>query len=258
MRSHEVQSHVLTALSRGGDCRLGRGAHYLAERVRQAASEADPPTQQQILAAYWSLVAQGLAYIDMNQPAPENWQLRLTASGQAAVEDSEINPDDPAGYLGRLFASVPMLGAIPRLYIDEAVRTYTGRAYLACTVMLGVAAEAVFRDVAPAFVSWSQPRATQLERLLGSPQVPYAKAFAEFRRRLDDQKHRLPSELRDALDVHLNSVLDLLRTSRNDAGHPTGTAFGRDDCFVALRVFERLSGRMYSLKGVFDSDVRSA
>lgn len=253
MRSDEVQSLLLRVLERPGDHRLGRGRHYLAEAVRALSPGGDKPTQQQILAAYWSLVAQGLAYIDMDQPAPENWDLRLTPAGVAAVRDEEINPDDPAGYLRTLYANVPALGTAVRVYIDEAVKTYYSRAYFACTVMIGVAAEAAFLEVAEPFVRWSRPPAEKLEKLLANPRANYVEKFGEFRKKLEEQRNRLPSEARDALDINLSAVLDLLRAARNDAGHPTGRSFGRDDCFTALRVFERLARRMYELKTVFET-----
>jgi len=51
--------------------------------------------------------------------------------------DDHANPDDPAGYLRRLFAGAPGISVTTRLYIDDAVKTYYNRAYLACTAMLG-------------------------------------------------------------------------------------------------------------------------
>lgn len=255
MRSDEVQSLLLKALSTSGvDRRLGRGRHYLAEQVQRLAPPGDKPKQQQILAAYWSLVSQGLAYIDMDQPVPENWQLALTPAGAAAVKDQEANPDDPAGYLRTLYANVPSIGDTVRLYIDEAVRTYYSQAYLACTIMLGVAAEAAFLEVATAFLPWSRPPADKLQKLLSNPRANYVDQFGEFRKKLEEQKNRLPSDLRDAMDIHLSAILDLLRASRNDAGHPTGRSFHRDDCFSALRVFERLARRMYQLKEFFEAN----
>src|SRR5437870_4578246 len=152
MRSDEVQSLLLKSLSNSGvDRRLGQGRHYLAEEVHARAPATDKPSQQQILAAYWSLIGQGLAYIDMGQSAPENWQLVLTPAGAAAVQDQQASPDDPAGYLRTLYTNVPQMKETVRLYIDEAVKTYNSQAYLACTVMLGVAAEAAFIEVAGAF-----------------------------------------------------------------------------------------------------------
>ncbi len=256
MKSDELQSLLLKALmSRDVDSRLGWGQHYLAEHVRSLAPPADQPKRHEIMAAYWSLAAQGLAYIDLDQSAPENWNLRLTEAGVAAAKDDDANPDDPAGYLRRLFVSAPGISDTTRLYIDEAVKTYYYRAYLACTAMLGVAAESMFIDVAEAFVAWAGPPAAKLRKLLDNPRANYVDRFREFRKKIEELKSRIPSQDRDGLDIHLSSVLDLLRASRNDAGHPTGRKFDRDDCFTALRVFERLARRMYALKAFFEQPV---
>ena len=66
----------------------------------------DRPTNRQIMEAVWSLIGQGLAYIDYSQPAAENWNLYLTEAGRAAASDEEVTPDDPGGYLRRLMASL--------------------------------------------------------------------------------------------------------------------------------------------------------
>ncbi|MEA2570757.1 MAG: hypothetical protein QOI24_2758 [Acidobacteriota bacterium] len=253
MKSDDVQSLLLKALtSQDVDARLGWGQHYLGEHVRSLAPANDQPTRDEIMAGYWSLAAQGLAYIDLDHNSQENWSLRLTEAGVAAAGDNDANPDDPAGYLRRLFASAPGISATTRLYIDEAVRSYYNRAYVACTAMLGVAAESAFVDMAESFVTWAPPSASKLRKLLDNPRANYVERFGEFRKKIEELRSRVSPDLRDGLDIHLSAVLDLLRTTRNDAGHPTGRTFGRDDCFSALRVFERLARRMYALKAFFE------
>lgn len=254
MDQSQLQSIVLRALAKSStDRRLGRGRDYLAEHVQRMCPEKTRLSSYQVLEAYWSLISQGLAYIDMTQPAPENWTLELTGAGYAAVKDQEFNPDDPSGYLSALYSKVPSSSDLVRLYINEAVRTYTNRCYLSCTVMLGVAAEACFMEVAHSFVNWlGEGKSEKLSKLLSNPRTNYIQRFLEFRKKLDQEKNLLPSELKDGLDIQLGAVLDLLRVSRNDAGHPTGKQLYREDCFTALRVFARLLHRLYSLKEHFE------
>jgi hypothetical protein len=256
MKSSELQAIVLKAIARpGADTRLGKGRHYLAEEIYRTCHSNDRPNQHQIFEVFWGLVAQGLAYIDISQPSPENWKLYLTESGWAAVRDEYVNPDDPSGYLSGLFKSVPNMSDLVRLYINEAVNTYYRRCYLSCTVMLGVAAEAAFMEVATSFVSWCKSGPSdKLDKILRNPRSNYINKFIEFRKRLVVEKNRIPPELRDGLDIHMGSVLDLLRMCRNDAGHPTGRQFHRDDCFTSLRIFARLAKRIYMLKKYFEAD----
>jgi len=54
-----------------------------------------------------------------------------------------------------------------------------------------------------------------------------------------------------------DSILDLLRIYRNDAGHPTGKQISRDDAFINLQMFVRYLQKLYAFKtyfakGVFD------
>jgi hypothetical protein len=256
LKSSELQAVVLKAISTPGvDTRLGGGRHYVVEAIHKLCSQDNRPSQHQIFEAFWSLVAQGLAFIDISQSAPENWSLHLTEAGKAAVRDELPNPDDPSGYLFKLFKAVPDLNKLVRLYAEEAINAYYRRCYLSCTVMIGVAAEAACIDLATSFALWQGTRsAEKLKKILENPHSNYIEKFLEFRKRLEPEKNRMPSELRDGLDVHLGSVLDLLRMSRNDAGHPTGKTFNRDDCFTSLVVFARLLKIIYALKHYFDSN----
>jgi hypothetical protein len=215
------------------DCRLGRGNHYLSEAIR-AKFPAQPPSASDLHQSFWSLVAQGLAYIDMSQSAAENWTLNLTPAGVAAVHDEDYNPDDASGYLARLAKDVPGLSNTTIMYVREAVRSYAARNYLATTVMLGVASEAAMLEMAEHLAQHYED--VSLQSVLDDERTPYNRKFAEVRKRLDQRKQDLPRELADGMSLTFDSVLDLLRVNRNDAGHPTGRHFDRDDCYIALRM----------------------
>lgn len=95
----------------------------------------------------WSLVAQGLAYLDTSQIEASNWAVRITAAGRAVLADEEFNPHDPAGYMDRLVANVPGMSDIVTAYMREALGAFNSQLYLASTVMLGVASEAAFLEM---------------------------------------------------------------------------------------------------------------
>jgi hypothetical protein len=102
-------------LAAGADARLGGGQHYLSKAVMAASPPKDQPTARQIMEGVWSLIGQGLAYIDYSQPAAENWMLHLSEAGRAAASDEEVTPDDPGGYLRRLIVEIPELTAVVEL-----------------------------------------------------------------------------------------------------------------------------------------------
>jgi hypothetical protein len=255
MQPSELQRVILRALAENKvDKRLGRGEHYLFKAIPPLCPPEDKPGPRDVQEAVWALIGRGLAFIDISQAAPENWMLNLSRLGYAAASDKVVNPDDPASYLSQLYSDVPTMSDVVRLYLEEAVQTYYHECYLASTVMLGVAAEAAFLELSTAFAKWlGGTPGTNLEKIIADTRRNYVQKFSEFRRRLDPLKPQLPGDLADAIDLQMNSVLELLRVSRNDAGHPTGVTLSREACFTNLRIFASLISRIYKLKLFFEN-----
>jgi len=57
----------------------------------------------------------------------------------------------------------------------------------------------------------------------------------------------LPSDLQDALDIQLSGIFTLIRYSRNDAGHPTGSPVDRDRAHASFLIFRQYCKRVYAL-----------
>lgn len=260
MTPSQLQKVILEKIAAGStDRRIGAGQHYLSEAVREACPKDDQPNRYEMQEAIWSLVGRGLAYIDIFQRAPENWELLPTKSGRAALTDEAYNPDDPSGYLSRLYDDIPGLTPVAAQYIEEALQTYFHKSYLASTVMLGVAAEAIVLDVGSSMAKWlNNTSGEKLDKALANQRLAYNKKFDEFRKRLLTSASDLPSELSHNLDLQVSPVLDLLRVNRNDAGHPTGIKGDRDETFVSLRIFARAAARLYALKEYFEENAGTA
>ena len=247
-----LQSTILRLLSQPNvDKRLGRGRHYFPEAVTNAIPPDSRPSQAQITQTLWALVGRGLVYIDISQPAPENWEWRLTNAGTASAKDEQFNPDDPERYLARLRLNVPDVSDLVLRYASEAVHSYTHECYLASAVMLGVASEAAFLEMAQASANWLGATGKRLQEVLGDPRQPYVRKFQEFRKRIEPRKADFPPELADGMSLTFDSVLDLLRISRNEAGHPTGKDISREDQYISLQMFARYLQRLYDLRSFF-------
>lgn len=251
MTSHELETAILEVLGQPSptDRRLGRGEHYLLKTVNDHIGVGAGIDRYQFMKAMWSLVSQGLAYIDITQPAPENWTLELTEAGEVALDDSRFVPDNVPAYLKKIAEEIPQLAKIPKSYLDEALRTYTARCYVASSMMLGVAAEAIVLDAAEAFAKWTPDGSgNALNMKLQKSTVPYVQKFEEFRKRLPPHKSNLPGELQQNLDLTLISLIDLLRVTRNSVGHPTGASVSRESAFQYLVVFPMFAKRLYILR----------
>lgn len=113
-----VRSCVLQVLTTPrSDTRFSNS--YLGTTVRELV-DCRP---HQVWEAVWSLVADGIVYLDRDdQPAPENWRFKLSATGAEAAAGHAAEPSDPDGYLRHLDRQVPDLDPRAWVYVTESVR----------------------------------------------------------------------------------------------------------------------------------------
>lgn len=244
----DVRGHVLRHLATpGAEHRFGRA--YMPAVV----SAGLRCRQHEVWEAAWGLVADGLVYLDTDGQGSgtDNWRWKLSAAGVRVVEGGPWEPRDPDGYLRRLRRQVPELDPLAVRYVEEALRAFNARCYLATSVMLGVASEQVFNQLAAAFVKASGDSAAKLEKLIHDPGKTYFTRFQELRKRLDPIRDSLPDGLGDVLT--LDAVGDLLRVTRNAAGHPSGQSIDEDTARTHLHMAALYLGKMTALQGYFAS-----
>jgi hypothetical protein len=205
--------------------------------------------------AVWSLVARRLAWIEIDEAHPMAWFVQLTERGKAAAESRAVNPDDPLGYMRRLLQAAPATSNVVQLYLRESLKSFEQECYLASAVMLGVAAEACMLETADAFVVWSGECARKLRQMLESPRTSYVAKLEGFQKCLAAAKGSLPPELSDNLDLDVTVALQLIRVTRNDAGHPTGRQIDREDAFNHFVIYARANKRLYDLLCFFNGEL---
>jgi hypothetical protein len=203
----------------------------------------------------WGLLGDGLVYIDPAGQAHaqswDNWRWRLSARGIQAATGGSWEPRDPEGYLRRLRRRAPDLDEAAETYVREALSAFNARCFLACSVMLGVASEHVFGRLAAAFVVAEGDDAAPLRKLLQNPNSTYHRRFVEFRKRIEPRRKELPPGLADNLT--LDAVADLLRVTRNAAGHPTGAVVDEDTAYTHLQMSGRFLAKMTDLARYFET-----
>jgi hypothetical protein len=258
LSSAQIQSALIQVMSgQGGSTfvpSIGGIQHLegLKTYVAREYPHAKPPDFYGVMEALWSLVGQGLVYLNFSQSAPSNWTFQLTAAGKAAANDQDMNPDSPE-YLRRLQEKVPGASDTVLAYVTEALRSYLNQCYLASAVMLGVASEAAFLEMADAFGHWLRSdEGTKFLELLRNPRASYHQKFREYRNRLEPLKRSLPEDLSDGLDLTLDAIADLLRIYRNEAGHPRGKLIERGQAKINLEMFAHYLERMYTFKAFFE------
>jgi hypothetical protein len=61
----------------------------------------------------------------------------------------------------------------------------------------------------------------------------------------------IPAEIREDLDTHFAGILSVIRTFRNQSGHPTGKIIDREQTFVLLQLVIPYSKKLYQLMVFF-------
>lgn len=226
----DVRRAVLRHLGSRADPRFGRS--YLVSSIRQEAACADTDVWE----ALWSLVGDGLVYLDTagQGSGTDNWRWRLSADGERVARGGTWEPRDPDGYLDRIHREIPGLDDLVELYLTEALQSFNGRCYLATSVMLGVAAERAFLIMARAYAASPIAGAPAMAKELSKPRSNYFTLWTEFRKRIESVRVELPNGLGDALT--LDAIAELIRLTRNEAGHPTGRQIDEDTARVHLTI----------------------
>jgi hypothetical protein len=117
--------------------------------------------------------------------------------------------------------------------------------------MLGVAVESVFNGLAEAFVTANPEITTKLRNVIEDPRSSQNTRFQEFRKAVGPIRGELPDGLAER--VTFDAVADLLRTSRNDAGHPTGKPIDEGTAHAHLYMGAELLLKMTALTAHFQS-----
>lgn len=258
MNQIELQSAIVGLLNSRGPMPLMNLIHpnvneqtrRLVEELTDAPCTADAAEFNE---AIWALIARKLAWIDTHQHQSANWVVHLTERGHAAAATGITNPDDPSEYMRRILTDAPATSDVVQMYLRESLRCFDEECYIASAVMLGVAAEACMLETANAFVGWLGSSAGKLKAILKNPRTFYVAKLEEFQKRLSVAKSSLPPELSDNLDLDVTAVIQLIRLTRNDAGHPTGRKINHEDAFNHLVIYARVHKRLHGLIAFFNA-----
>lgn len=116
---------------------------------------------------------------------------------------------------------------------------------LAATAMLGVASEHSFLLL----LEGAEANSTYGSKFANAvKQRAILQKFRKFKAALD--QHVMadsPPEIKEDLDIDFAGVLSVIRTFRNESGHPTGKILEREQTYVLLQMFVPYCKKLYQL-----------
>jgi hypothetical protein len=204
-----------------------------------------PADSERFLEVFWGLFREGVITLGCNDSSRAFPFFRVTEFGHRIIQHQQAYFfHDVDSYEKVITTEVPSIDSVTLLYLKEAMQSFRAGCTLAATVMLGVATEHTFLLLmekmdqnpshAPTYASVSQQR-TILQKV------------NKFKNILDQELRTLPAGVKEDLDTQFAGILSVIRTFRNQSGHPTGKIVDREQVYVLLQLFIPYAKKMYQL-----------
>ena len=199
---------------------------------------------------FWDLFRQGVITLGRDRMNEEYPWFKVSHFGKRILENQNTYFfHDLDSYTKLIRSNVPQVNDVTLLYLQEAMQAFKSGCMLAATVMLGVASEHSFLLLLEA----AESNSTFGSRFTGAAKErSMLNKFRKFKEAFD--KHvlqSLPHELKEGLDIDFAGILSVIRTFRNDSGHPSGKILEREQTYVLLQMFVPYCKKIYQLIGFF-------
>jgi len=209
----------------------------------------DAQDKETLLELFWDLFRQGIITLGLNDNNRAFPFFRPTKLGQQIAQgQAAYFFHDVSSYEAAIRKEVPDMNDVTLLYLKEAMQAFRSGCMLSATVMLGVAVEHTFMLLLEVLEGNTTHRKTFAsvftERTL-------LQKFNKFRNLLEPMLKTFPSEIREDLDTHFAGILSVIRTFRNQSGHPTGKIIDREQTFVLLQLAIPYCRKQYQLMKFF-------
>jgi hypothetical protein len=181
---------------------------------------------------------------------------QITDYGRHCLEQGEVTPYDPDGYLKYLRDEATKAADDTVLrYVTESMQCLRFKCFMASAVMLGGATEQVFLLVAKALhAAIRDPKRQQRFGKKVLKELRLKAKYDAFLKEMAKQRAGLPRDLKEDLDIHLNGIFALIRKTRNEAGHPSGKEPSAREAHGNLLLFPTYCREAHGLIEFFENN----
>lgn len=200
---------------------------------------------------FWALFREGIITLGYNSANNGYPWCRVSHFGKRMI----ANPHayffhDVTGYERTLRHEVPQIDDVTVQYLAEAMNCFRSGCMLASTVMVGVAAEHTFLLLLET-IEANKQHATKLARVAKERTI-LGKLNA-FARVIEQDAGNLLPGIKEDLETRFEGIISIIRTFRNQSGHPTGQFVEREQVYVLLQLFIPYCKKVYELIGHYNS-----
>lgn len=202
----------------------------------------------------WELILQGILAIGLNEMNPSFPFVSVTEHGRQVLDSGQTLPYDPDGYLKRLKTEIPNLDPLIDMYVSESLQAYLKGLMFSSAVMLGVASEKAFLILLETFTNAiiDPTKKARFQRLQENMRTKHK--FDQMKNEIVALRASLPRDLSEDLESQFDGIFNLIRITRNDAGHPTGKKIERGVAYTNLQLFILYCKRIYGLIDYFQKN----
>lgn len=198
---------------------------------------------------FWDFFRQGIITLGVNDHDGGFPWFRVTDSGMKIIQNqSAYFFHDVSSYEEIITSEIPSINKETLLYLKEAMQAFQSGCLLSSTVMLGVATEHTFNlllETTQENPLWE----TKFSKV--SDEWGALRQINKFKEILDKNAKDIPKKIKEDLDTHFFSIVSVIRTFRNESGHPTGKIVSREQAFVLLQLFIPYCKKLYALMEFF-------
>lgn len=184
------------------------------------------------------LMLLGIIYLGQPERTDSNF-FTISSYGLKCLAEDKVLPYDPQGFLNHVYGRIPSLDPIIKLYLEESVSCYSARRYLAVAVMIGGALERTIIVLTDEFAGQVKTKKVEYQKAVFQTEKPKTK-FDNFLKFLKDNGYlkQLDLSTAETLESLFPSIVQFIRITRNDTGHPTGREINQEEAqaFILLAV----------------------
>ncbi|MBW3595721.1 MAG: hypothetical protein KY475_00435 [Planctomycetes bacterium] len=220
------------------------------DRRRGSDAQLSVADRELVREVFWDLFRQGVITIGSDNANQNYPHFKVSQFGKRILENENTYFfHDLSTYTTLIKSNVPDINDTTLLYLQEAMQSFKSGCMLAATVMLGVASEHSFLLL----LESAEGNSTYGSKFANAAkQRTILQKFRKFKAALDQHVMAdLPSEIKEDLDIDFAGVLSVIRTFRNESGHPSGKILGREQTYVLLQMFIPYCKKIYQLTDFF-------
>ncbi|MEH1947953.1 MAG: hypothetical protein V7K77_13510 [Nostoc sp.] len=196
----------------------------------------------------WDLIMERLVTPGLGDQSNEGlpWY-HVSEYGKTVLINQPPQPYDPDGYLTAIRA-IPNVDDVILVYLEESLKAFRIHCLLSSVITLGCASEKAFLLLIEACKQAISDPTEKTDFEKKTDTIVIKRKHDEFQNILKTKiVPSLPRELKENLDNYLIGLFSIIRSIRNDAGHPTGKEMPREHLYACLVTFPEYLKKVYDL-----------